>query len=456
MKLRATHRCRTPAERCPPRGLARGIAHVRCPCPRAINAESRQACEAPQGGQIPYEARVVLRRAEPPACRAGSASSGAARSRALLCSLGLALGACAAPRPASPPPAPSVPARTLATTVVTPDEALSVDELFARGLARAAQGDHAGAARDFDAVAQHAPLTPRAERALFHSALAHEASGDLDTAAARFEESARRFPASARGDEVLARAIRLRLHRDHFAAAADSGALLLERHPASGPLERILAHGARALAALELGDLPSAERSLARGLDVVRALELDRAGKLARDVAQLYFALGEARRHKAEAATLSADPADFAARLERRCELLLSAQSAYADAMRAYDAHWSARAGYRIAELYQRLHTELMQIPPPATADADQRRLFEGAMRLRYSILVEKALTMLEHTLAMAARSGENSEWVRRSALTRRDLEQLLELEQAALSQLPYPRSMLEDALEDLERRGRL
>jgi len=95
-------------------------------------------------------------------------------------------------------------------------------------------------------------------------------------------------------------------------------------------------------------------------------------------------------------------PSDFAAVLEQRCQLLLDAQSAYSDAMRAYDAHWSAMAGFRVGELYQKLHEELMQVPAPKSADsAGKRQLFEGAMRLRYSILLDKAKAMMDHTVAM-------------------------------------------------------
>jgi hypothetical protein len=190
-------------------------------------------------------------------------------------------------------------------------------------------------------------------------------------------------------------------------------------------------------------------------MQIVDELQLDRAGRIPRDLAALYFAQGEARRRKAEGVKLSPDPATFATRLEERCQLLLSAQSSYSDSMRAYDAHWSAMAGYRVGELYERLHHELMEMPPPTQAGTErQRQLFEGAMRLRYSVLVSKALTMMEHTLIMAERTGEASDWVRRSAAAKVELEQALQEEQAALARLPYTRSDLEQALRDIERRA--
>jgi hypothetical protein len=245
------------------------------------------------------------------------------------------------------------------------------------------------------------------------------------------------------------------LHDDQWDAAAATATILLEQHPQVGPVEHIVAYAARALGLLAQGNIEEGEYFVAKGMQIVDELQLDRAGRLPRDLAQLYFAQGEARRQKAEAVRLSPDPAAFSSRLEERCQLLLAAQSAYSDSMRAYDAHWSAMAGFRVGELYERLHDELMQIPPPPQATSERRRqLFEGAMRLRYSVLVSKALTMMEHTLSMAQRTGEDSEWVRRSATAKLELEQVLATEKAAIDRLPYTRADLEQALKDLERRA--
>jgi tetratricopeptide (TPR) repeat protein len=377
------------------------------------------------------------------------------------CSLSLA--ACAATKPAAAP-APSVAttahaeAQIVPATVISPSEAIGVDELFERGLTRAEAGDQRAALSDFERVLASDPLGPYAQRALFHAALAHEALGDLAAAAGSFEEGARRFPEASLTPELLARAVRVRLHQDQWEVAAASAVALLEQHPgAAGPAERIVAYGARALGLLARDNLEEAEYFVAKGMQIVDELRLDRAGRIPRDLAALYFAQGEARRRKAEAVKLSPDPATFATRLEERCQLLLSAQSSYSDSMRAYDAHWSAMAGYRVGELYERLHHELMAMPPPTQAGTErQRQLFEGAMRLRYSVLVSKALAMMEHTLTMAERTGEASDWVRRSAAAKVELERALQEEQAALARLPYTRGDLEQALKAIERRAAL
>src|SRR5205823_2055229 len=51
---------------------------------------------------------------------------------------------------------------------------------------------------------------------------------------------------------------------------------------------------------------------------------------------------------------------------------------------------------------------------------ARQEQLFEGAMRLRYRVLLEKGLKMMDGTVQMAERAGEASGWVARAKVARR------------------------------------
>jgi hypothetical protein len=231
--------------------------------------------------------------------------------------------------------------------------------------------------------------------------------------------------------------------------------LLLTRTSELPPLHRIVAFGGKALSLVFSDDPDAAEYFLNKGRDVVEGERLDVAGALPRDLAGLYFALGELRRIRGEKIVFVPVPPDFPVVLESRCQLLLDAQSAYSDAMRAYDAHWSAMAGFRVGELYQRLHEDLMRIPPPKAATTQARaELFQGAMRLRYSILLRKGLAMMEHTLTLAGRTGERSEWVERAAASKHALEQGMREEEAALDKLPYSRAELEKALDDVGRRS--
>ncbi|HVW25920.1 MAG TPA: tetratricopeptide repeat protein [Polyangiaceae bacterium] len=339
---------------------------------------------------------------------------------------------------------------TVSRTIVTPTDAASVEEIFARARVDYAEKRFAEAARGFDRIVELDADGPHAKDAFIYSASAHDQSGDLDGAASRYLETARRYPNEPVSRDALVAAVRVLTHLERWADAGKAADVLLTRLTELSPIERIVAYGGKALS-LVFSDAPDgALYYIEKGRDIIDTERLDAAGAVPRDLAELYFALGELRRIRGERIHLAPPPPDFAAVLEQRCQLLLDAQSAYSDAMRAYDAHWSAMSGYRVGQLYQSLHEELMRIPPPTGASPAKADLFEGAMRLRYSVLLQKGLTMMEHTLSLAERTGEHSEWVQRAADAKEALTQSIQAEQAALDRLPYSRADLEKALEDL------
>jgi tetratricopeptide (TPR) repeat protein len=355
-------------------------------------------------------------------------------------------------------PAPSAaPARATVVSVprqvVTPADTTDIATLFERGEARARSGDLPGAAADLDRAHELDPTGPLARDALFRAAEAWDLLADHERALQRYEEVARRHPSHELGRLALVRAVRLLCHLERWQRAGELAELFLTRERAPGTLDAVVAHGGIALALVARGDDSGALRAVERGRELIESHGLDRAGQVPRDLAQLYYALGEVRRLRAERIGFSPLPGNFVQLFEQRCQLILDAQSAYSDAMRAHDSHWSAMAGFRVGELYQTLHTDVMRIEPPRSADTDRRRqLFEGALRLRYAVLLSKAKGMMEHTLAMAHRTGEASTWVERAEQARVEIERAQVAEQAALDRLPFARAELEAALSRLAR----
>lgn len=376
---------------------------------------------------------------------------------ALLCAAGCALGC--APQQGEPkhPQQPSAASGAaggavgVPRTIVTPDDARSIPELYEQARLRFERSEYAEAARAFDRVVQLDPGGDWAPAALYAAGVAHDHAGDHAAAVARLEQVLQRHPSHEVARESRLRAIRLLTHLEQWGRAGQLAEALVSRGADPRAEEAIVAHGAKALALIETGDLDRAQYHVEKARQIVEDQRLDAAGRIPRDVAVLFFALGEIRRIRAERIQFDPLPAQFGVELERRCQLLLDAQSAYSDTMRAYDAHWSAMAGYRVGELYQTLHQELMRVPTPPSADTEARRqLFEGAMRLRYSVLLQKALAMMDHTLQMARRVRERSTWVERAEQAARELRQAMEREERALAALPYSRAELESALDRL------
>jgi hypothetical protein len=368
--------------------------------------------------------------------------------------LALALG-CAASRESVPArPAPRVQEYSVPRTVVTPEQVASVPELYERATALAAEGRHAEAARAFARVHDLDPGGELADRALFDSASEHDLAEGFELAAVGYEQLARLYPESPLATTALVRATRLRAHLEQWQHAGDLAERVLSATRALGPLERVTVYAASALLRLELDDERAAQMFIEKGRAVIDEYRLDEAGKLLRELAPLYFALGELRRRRAERIVFEPLPPDFADALERRCQLLLDAHGAYSDTMRAYDAHWSAMAGFRVGELYGRLHRDVMRVVPPPSADTEEKRaLFEAAMRLRYTVLLDKAQQFMEHTLGWAERNGERSQWVARTHEAIAEIRAAARREKAALDALPYSRATLEAALLDLQRR---
>jgi tetratricopeptide (TPR) repeat protein len=367
--------------------------------------------------------------------------------RVLAVLLGLVAAGCAA----GPTPPSAVP--TVLETrpiVVTPyDEALP-REAFDQALARFEQGDTRGAAELFDRIAQGDDAGELVAAALYDGGVAWEQAGERERALTRFGEVTDRFGPSEVGKLAALRSSRLLARLERWSTLSSTADRLLLRTDLTD-VERLEGHGAKALALVEVGDADGAERFISKGRDAIETLGLGRGGKLPLEAAQVEFALGEMRKLRSERIRFIPLPASFGAVLEERCRGLLDAQNAYTETMRSYDPHWAAMAGFRVGELYDRLYRDLLAVPPPKSADTeDKRRLFQGAMRLRYRVLLEKGLAMMGHTLLLADKTGETSAWIDRAREAKDGLERALEEQKAVLAKLPYAEKDLERALRDL------
>lgn len=335
---------------------------------------------------------------------------------------------------------------------MSPKEALGIDQLYIRAQRLLNDQKYVQAAHQFDRIVKLDADGPLLEKALFYSGEAYDLGADPELAVVRYETFARRFGEHPLARSAWLRTLRLHAYQERWLRAGAAADVLLDRYAPLRPFESVVVFGGKALEQLKRGDIERALYFVSKGRSVAEAHGMDRAGRLPRDLAGLYFALGEARRVYASRIKFAPLPADFVAALEQRCQLLLDAQSAYSDTMRAHDAHWSAMAGFRVAELYHSLHRDLMRVQFPQAAAGDPRRqaLFEGAMRLRYSVLLEKARGMLEHTVAMAERTGEQSKWVVRAREALSEIARAEDREQRALDGCGYTRAELRAALDQL------
>lgn len=308
------------------------------------------------------------------------------------------------------------------------------------------------AAPAFDSLVRLAPDGEVAAPSLYNGALAHEGLGEREAAIERYSTLLQRFPQHPTTRGALFRLSRLDAFLERWTDLVGVSDRILALADLT-VIEAIEAHGARALGLIEQDKLDEASHEVGLARDMIEQHRIGDAGAPPIELATVSFALGEVRRKKSEKIALVPVTPNFAEVLEQRCQGLIDAQNAYTDAMRSFDAHWSAMAGYRVGQLYQTLHRDVMAIPPTAKADTlKKKQLFEGAMRLRYRVLLEKGLKLMDGTVRIGQRTGEDSAWIHRAEEAKRDIERALEDEKTALSKLPFTEAELTEALDKLKK----
>lgn len=309
---------------------------------------------------------------------------------------------------------------------------------------------YGAAARGFDRVSKMAGEPQLIGVAIYEAGRAYGAMGKREEALDRFRSLTDEHPSHELAKNALVNQTRLLGYLERWPQLVATADELLERGELP-VMDRIEAFGAKALGHVEQEQIDAAKIAISKAQALIEKHGFGRSGPPPVQLAQVAFAEGEVRRLMSESIELTPVTEFFPQVLEARCQGLLDAQSAYTEAMRTRDAHWSAMSGYRIGQLYQQLHIEAMEIPPPDHASLEQQQLFEAAMRLRYRILLEKGLKMMEGTVRLGERTGEDSYWITRAQEAKRMLQQALADEKAALDNMPYTEDEIRAALDKLK-----
>ncbi len=287
------------------------------------------------------------------------------------------------------------------------------EELFAIGQAAFAARDFERAAAAFDRVVDLHPGSRHQAVALANGGVAHERLQRWRLALERFRTLERRFT----GHEALEAAFRIAECHYHLDELPEAAAVL-GRLAARGDLptgEHIRALTQLGIVEFEGGQLDEAERHLRLAVSAWKAgSEPERLDDYHPAQAQHY--LGEVYRAHFLAVRLDPsrrDEAQLAGDLENKASLLLSAQGHYLRAIRMGNGDWAVASGYRIGELYDALHAALVEAPVPAGLDAEHAAAYRVELKRKVRVLVVKAITIYEQTLAVAGRARvENNRFV--------------------------------------------
>lgn len=314
--------------------------------------------------------------------------------------------------------------------------------------------DYAGAAEAYDRVYAVEPDGSTAEAALFGAGIAYLGTGEFARAEERFRTILDRHPNGETAKPALLRLSRILAYSEKWPELEVAADAIIARKDLV-IIEQIEGLGAKGLALVEQGKVDEAAKVIDLARTIIDKNGLGEGGVWPLELAQVSFALGEIRRIRSERIVFDPFPPNFAVALEERATGLLDAQAAYSEAIRAKDAHWSAMSGYRIGELYAQLHHDVMRAPVPPADTLQKQQLFEGAMRLRYRILLKKGLTMMDRVVQLGDRTGENSDWVVRAREAKKRLELALADENAALAKMPFSEAELQKALDDFNAKNK-
>ena len=104
--------------------------------------------------------------------------------------------------------------------------------------------------------------------------------------------------------------------------------------------------------------------------------------------------------------------AQMAKDFERKLELLVQAQDAYNEAVKAKHVFWVSAAGYQLGSLFEEFYDALMYAPVPDWLDDKQRTVYYEELKKQLRPVVNKAIWVFEKNLETAARLGYENPFI--------------------------------------------
>lgn len=318
-------------------------------------------------------------------------------------------------------------------------DAYDARELLRRGNGALAEERYPDALVIYDRLVAEFPDSSFLSAAHYNAALSLERQGQFERAAERYMLLVRRLPESNDVKDSLFQAARCYERLERWESTVEVLDMALEREDLS-PDERLEAMTRRGTALVLAGQRDQGETQLRRAILFYRREGID-AIRTDYYLAQAQHYLGEAPRMAMADIAMSNDEAEFRIALERRCALLLEAQTQYVQAIRVGNAHWGAASAYRIGEMYSGLYDDVMAVPvpevevPPDLTAPEEIQAFRDEFPRHYRHLLREYLEPLLHNairwwesnLMMVERTGVSGQWVQRTRENLSNVQRLLE-----------------------------
>lgn len=333
-----------------------------------------------------------------------------ARSPVLLSLLAAGPLGCASQAPAQPPTevpaehaatAPAVQSQEPSALIERAEEALAADDparavaLFARAL------DGSGE----DAVARQA--YPGLARA-------HELLNDFNAAIRAYDAYLTRFADAENLANVYARRGACEAEIEQWERSSHSYQLAHQAAADAAPSFRVEMLARRGFALFQLDALDEADKVLAEANEVYEdaiAHETERFST--------YYFVGMSRFYRAaiihrkfREVSIQLPEAQMSKDFEQKLDLLVKAQDAYNDTIRAKHVFWVSAAGYQLGSLFEEFYDALMYAPVPDWLDEKQRQIYYEELKKQLRPVVDKAIWVFEKNLETARRLGYENPFI--------------------------------------------
>ena len=281
-----------------------------------------------------------------------------------------------------------------------------------------ASGDYPAALVQFSSVLRRVELSVTDRVQAFRGvAETHEKLGDFASASASWSRLAKFAGAVEEPSALQYRReawMRAAACQAELEAWEESAALYLRAAEIGGGrlAERIEAEVRRAYAYYQLDVLDTAEQILVDAEPMLqRAQQEERLSE--------YFFVGMARFYRAAVihrrfreVPIRLPEARMADDFEKKLALLIAAQEAYNDTIRAKHVYWVSAAGLQLGSLFEEFYDALMNAPVPEWLSEAQRREYYEALKLQLRPVVNKAIWVFEKNLQTATRLGYDNHFV--------------------------------------------
>jgi len=315
-------------------------------------------------------------------------------------------------------------------------DAFDASDLLAKGNERFAGREFDVAIKIYDYLLTTFPTSELAPIAAYNAGLCYEGLAEHEQALARFQKIIREHPGSETARDAhyhaciaLSKLDRWQEVADAFWEIRQKGDLLT--------MDELEARVGMGVAMFMMKDFDTAEREF---MGAIRFHE----EKSKTEYLDANYWLGQARFYTGEIYARRMENIDMASvsgdgeswketmgkRLEEKCDLLMRAQNNFIRTIRAGHTGWATAAGFRIGSLYERLYDDMLAVKMPPDVPADAEPYYKELLEEKIGVLVNKAILVYERSLEMAARVGEQNEWVER---THRALERMKTLAVAAI-----------------------